>query len=132
MSKFKILIVDDVEEIFLTLQLILRNLELREVKTVFEYACSGKEAIELLSEKEKFDLVFLDIVMESENAGFQVLDHIRNTLFDERTKICILSGKTGSLPEEYVHLINGFDNYISKCDMDYSQLQNMVLEFMSV
>jgi len=126
MSKFKILIVDDSELILNTMKLILNNYVYKGMEVDLEFASSGYEAKSMFGKNERFDLLLLDIIMETKNAGFEVVDYIRNNMKDDDVRIFIVSGRTGGLPEEYIHLANGIDGIINKCEMEFSMIENVV------
>lgn len=76
-----------------------------------EYVGSGKEALELL-EREKIDLVILDVMMP-EMDGFEVLKRIKENQETASIPVIMLSGKN-----EYRSVLDGYklgaDYYISK------------------
>ncbi len=92
----KILVVDDEERIC---DLFTRLIH-KEEKHKLLCANNGKEALELL-EKEKFDIVFLDIVMPVVS-GIKILGKIKSS--SPNTRVIMMTGKTldGDLVNEII------------------------------
>ena len=87
LSNSHVLVVDD-EDPFHQIPTLL----LREYGTKITSAYSGNEAIEVLNSNTHFDLVITDIVMEKDDSGFQVIQHIRETQQDEWLRTVIRTG----------------------------------------
>jgi CheY-like chemotaxis protein len=103
----KILIVDDMKGIRIWLQKSLNILGYTDLKE----ASNGEEALELLKQ-EKFDLVFLDIVMPKMD-GIALLKKLKADGHFNSLPIIILSAETdGQLITEVIGL--GISQYIIK------------------
>lgn len=103
----KILIVDDMKGIRIWLQKSLNILGYTDLKE----ASNGEEALELLKQ-EKFDLVFLDIVMPKRD-GIALLKKLKADGHFNSLPIIILSAETdGQLITEVIGL--GISQYIIK------------------
>ncbi len=74
----KILIVDDDKDLVQTLEAALRHNGYEVAK-----AYSGTEGLAALV-KEKPDLIILDVMMETDTAGFEIADQIRNSRSSSR------------------------------------------------
>ena len=68
-----------------------KSISLKSDITVFY---SGEELLKFIESDHGFDLIYLDIEMESMN-GLEVGKKIRNTMKDHRTEIVYISGKDG-------------------------------------
>lgn len=77
MSK-KILVIDDDKDLVQTLEAALRHNGYEVAK-----AHSGAEGLAVLV-KEKPDLIILDVMMETDTAGFEIADQIRNSRSSSR------------------------------------------------
>lgn len=106
MSNAHILLVDDEEDI---LELMGYNLEQEgyEVAT----ARDGLRALEI-AEKEKPDLIVLDIMMPGMN-GIEVCERLRQKAHLRRTPILMLTARTEE-EDEIVGLDSGADDYVAK------------------
>lgn len=105
-STFHALVVDDSAAIRKQLEI-----ELRGTAISADYANCGEDALALI-EKNKYDLVFLDIVMPGIN-GYEVCKIIRAKTDYKRTPVIMLSGKTGPL-DEVEGILAGASTYLLK------------------
>ena len=128
MTPFKILVVDDEIDVFVMTKIVLKRLEHNGRPVDIHYTDSGADAIEYLKYHNDVGLVLLDIVMETENAGYEVVDYLRNKKKNDKTSIYIRTGYSGSVPREYMHLVRGIDGYISKVEQTSSVLNNLVCD----
>ena len=94
---WRILIVDDDEDIHLITAIILKACEVLNRSLFFVNAFSGSEAKRLLTDasSKPFDLVLLDVVMEDDDSGYQVARYLRKNLGNLNTKILIRTGQPG-------------------------------------
>jgi CheY-like chemotaxis protein len=99
---WNVLIVDDEESIHAITELVLNNFRFDEHPLHFFNAYSAKEAREILVEQNDIALVLLDVVMESEDAGLELVKYIRNELQNQMVRIVLRTGQPGSAPEEEV------------------------------
>ena len=72
-----ILIVDDEEDIHTSTKLTMKRFSFEAKEMRFFSAYSAKEARELLNKGDRFSLILLDVVMETENAGLDLARYIR-------------------------------------------------------
>lgn len=119
---WSILVVDDDKEVHAVTRLALNNFEYDNRKLNLLSAYSAKEAKLLLAENSDFAVVLLDVVMESNEAGFEVVNHIRNTLENRLMRIIIRTGQPGHAPEQEV--INQYDinDYKEKTELTITKL----------
>ncbi len=103
-EKMKVLLVDDEEELVVTLaeRLIIRGISAKAVT-------SGMEAIKLLNEEE-FDVVIVDVKMPG-IGGIEVLTQIK--VIRPQTKVILLTGRA-SEKERELSLIEGAFAYLIK------------------
>lgn len=121
-SKWKVLIIDDDKEVHAVTKLALHDFSFdnRELDLISAY--SAKEAKNLLLDNSDFAFVLLDIVMESNDAGLQVVDYIRNVLGNKLIRIIIRTGQPGYAPEH--EIINKYDinDYKEKTELTTTKL----------
>lgn len=97
--KRKILIVDDDEDIHAMTKLALRGLSFKNYQLEILHAYSGIEAYNTLLEQNDIAVILLDVVMENECAGLDLVKKIRNELFLDKTRIILRTGQAGYAPE---------------------------------
>ncbi len=125
MKQIDVLVVDDEEDVYLSTKLALQLLQYEGIDVNVKYSASASSAIEMIGE-HTFELIFLDIIMETVNAGYRVIDYINKNHTDDHISIFIRSGQPGNVPEEYLSMLNNIDGYISKTDCTMSKLHDIV------
>ncbi|MCK8061504.1 MULTISPECIES: response regulator [unclassified Fusibacter] len=126
MNEVNVMVVDDEIDVFLVTRLALRRFHYNGYTVNISYAESAEEAIHLLSSGEKADLIFLDIVMETANAGYRVIEYIKSCELKDKILIYIRSGFPGNVPKEYMHLVEGVDGYMEKVEVSLEHIENAV------
>jgi len=121
-KKLNILIVDDVTDVHQLTQLVLKDFEFEGRQLEFHNAYSGAEAKQFLAEHHNIAVVLLDVVMESNESGLDVVNYIRNTLGNNTTRIILRTGEPGAAPESKVILEYDINDYLSKAEITSSKL----------
>ena len=121
-DRIPVLVVDDDETVIQVTRLVLSRFRFDERALELICAGSAREAIEILSERKDIAIVLLDVVMESDDSGFEVVSYIRNTLHNYATRILLRTGQPGLAPERQV--INDYDinDYIAKTEATTDRL----------
>lgn len=123
---YRILIVDDDEEIHVITKMALNDFQLNQRGLQFVSAYSGEEAQQLLSEQHDFALVLLDVVMETDHAGLDVARWIRETLNNRLIRIVLRTGQPGQAPEEDIIARYEIDDYKEKTELTYRKLVTLM------
>lgn len=123
---FRILIVDDDEEIHVITKMALSDFRLNDRSLEFTSAYSGEEARAILSESNDFALVLLDVVMEHDHAGLEVAQWIRETLRNRLIRIVLRTGQPGQAPEEDIIARYEIDDYKEKTELTYRKLVTLM------
>jgi response regulator RpfG family c-di-GMP phosphodiesterase len=119
---WKILIVDDEEDIHTITKMALKRFELDQRKLVFLHAYSGKQGKEILQQEKNIALVFLDVVMETDDAGLELARWMRQELNNKFTRIVLRTGQPGQAPEEKVIVEYDINDYKEKTELDRKKL----------
>jgi DNA-binding MarR family transcriptional regulator/CheY-like chemotaxis protein len=88
----------------------------------FINAYSAKEAEQLIQAHPDTAIVFLDVVMETEDAGLQLVKYIRETLGNHLTRIILRTGQPGRAPENVVVVDYEIDDYKTKTELTSQKL----------
>lgn len=110
-DNWTLLIVDDEVEVHRVTELALSDVTFDDRPLRYLSAYSAAEAREIMSAHADISLVLLDVVMESDDAGLKLVEHIRETLGNHDVRIVIRTGQAGIAPEKAVvskYDINGF------------------------
>ena len=121
-STWKIMIVDDEQEIHEVTRFALDDLVFYGRSLTFISAYSAKEAKSLLLHHPDVALIFLDVVMESDDAGLQLVDFIRHEIDNGQMRLIIRTGQPGLAPERYVIEHYDIDDYKDKTELTANKL----------
>ncbi len=121
-DRIPVLVVDDDETVIQVTRLVLSRFRFDNHALELIVAYSGAEAIKILSQRDDIAIVLLDVVMESDDSGFEVITYIRNQLHNYITRILLRTGQPGLAPERQV--INEYDinDYIAKTEATTDRL----------
>ncbi|MFC3093627.1 EAL domain-containing protein [Alteromonas sediminis] len=125
---WKILVVDDDEEIHTVTRLALSDLILHNKPLEFHHAYSGAEARACIEEHGRdLAMILLDVVMESDDAGFQVVKYLRDEAKLMEPRIILRTGQPGFAPEEDVIKNYDINDYKTKTELTRSKLLTSVI-----
>lgn len=97
-EKWKVMIVDDEEEIHHVTKLVLDDFEFDGKRLDFLSAYSGEEAKRLIAENSDVAVILLDVVMD-EDTGLKVVKFIRQELKNKLVRIILRTDQPGQVPE---------------------------------
>jgi signal transduction histidine kinase len=126
-EKWKILIVDDEEDIHSVTRIALKGFTFRGKSIEFYDAYSAAEAEEILKEYPDIALILLDVVMETTNAGLDLVKVIREKLGNKVTQIIIRTGQPGQAPEREVIVSYEINDYKTKTELTSFKLFTVAL-----
>lgn len=119
---WKILIVDDDPDIHDVTELALTGLEFNGRGLQFLHAYSGQEARDVIAAQPDIALVLLDVVMESDHAGLDVVEYVRNVLGNRFIRIILRTGQPGQAPEIEVITRYDINDYKHKTELTRQRL----------
>jgi signal transduction histidine kinase len=85
-------------------------------------AYSAEEGRAVLRAHSDVAIVLLDVVMESEAAGLELVDFIRNELRNETVRIILRTGQPGQAPERRVIIDYDINDYKAKTELTADKL----------
>ncbi|MEW6500772.1 MAG: response regulator, partial [Thermodesulfobacteriota bacterium] len=121
-DSWKVLIVDDEEEVHAVTRLVLKDFQFAGKGLTFLGAYSGKEAMRLIAEHPDTAVIFLDVVMERHSAGLEVVRHVREELKNSFVRIILRTGQPGQAPEEKVIVEYDINDYKEKTELTAQKL----------
>lgn len=124
---WKILIVDDEEDIHLVTQLALDDFIFEDKQIRMFHAYSAAEAKEMMHQHTDIALILLDVVMETSQAGLDLIQYIRNDLNNKLVRIVLRTGQPGQAPEREVVEKYQIDDYKTKTELSKDKLYSVVL-----
>lgn len=127
MNPWKILVVDDEEGIHGITRMIFRDYEFEQRPVELLSAMNSAEALEQLQHHPDIALILLDVVMETEHAGLQLVETIRHQLKNRDVRIILRTGHPGYAPEAQVIIHYDINDYLSKAELSASRLLTSVI-----
>ncbi|WP_160169818.1 EAL domain-containing response regulator [Marinospirillum insulare] len=124
---FKVLIVDDDEDIHLATRLTLKNMRFKGRRLEFIDAYSGEEAYYLLQTHPDTAVMLLDVVMETEQAGLNLIGQIRHHLGLQSLRIILRTGQPGYAPELQTVARYDINDYKTKTELTHDKLHVIMM-----
>lgn len=125
-----VLLVDDEPDVLSISRLAMKNFDVYGLPLKIYTANSKADAIRLMTDNVEVGcnlaVAFLDVVMESDHAGLQLCDYIRNDLGNKLTQIFIRTGQPGIAPERQVIDRYDINGYFSKVEATEDKLYSLV------
>jgi signal transduction histidine kinase len=119
---WKVMIVDDDPEVHQTTKLALKKFTFDGKALTIISAHSGAEAKQIIATHPDTAFILLDVVMETNDAGLQVVQYIRQDLQNHLVRIILRTGQPGEEPEESILLNYDINDYKLKVDFTYHKL----------
>jgi response regulator RpfG family c-di-GMP phosphodiesterase len=126
-GSWKVLIIDDEPEIHHITRIVVSGFMFNGKSLELVSAYSAKEARELLSkpENDDFALAIVDVVMESNNAGLDLVTWIRQELKNSKIRLVLRTGQPGEAPEENVIRDYDLNDYKNKTELTALKLKTL-------
>ncbi|MCE0558032.1 MULTISPECIES: DUF3369 domain-containing protein [unclassified Motilimonas] len=123
---WKVMIVDDEQDIHSVTRMVTHQMEFMDlpVKTISAY--SGAEAKKMIKENPDTALMFLDVVMETDHAGLDVVKYVRDELQNTQTRIILRTGQPGQAPELNVIVEYDINDYKEKAELTSQKLRTTI------
>lgn len=114
---WRVLIVDDEPDVHQATLLALKGVAIEGRQLEFVHAFSAAEARDCLRQHKDLSVVLLDVVMESNDAGLQLIDYVRNELANRALRFILRTGQPGYAPE--IDTIRSYDinDYKTKSEL---------------
>jgi CheY-like chemotaxis protein len=131
LKEWQILLVDDDPDVLAVSKLAMKNFEVYGLSMQVHTAASKAEAIEVIKKLTRLKnaiiaAAFIDVVMETDTAGLELCDYIRNTCEDNMMQLFIRTGQPGIAPERSVIDKYDINGYFTKVEMTEDKLYTLV------
>jgi diguanylate cyclase (GGDEF)-like protein len=119
---WNILIIDDDPDVHSATMFALHGLKIQNRPLQYFHAYSTTEARRLLLHSKDIAVILLDVVMDDDDAGLQLVGYIRHTLLMKDVRIILRTGQAGYAPE--MEAIRDYDinDYKSKTELTQAKL----------
>src|SRR3954470_3727706 len=120
--RWKIVVIDDDEAVHDGTRFALYDYVLDGQGLEIVSAYSAQEGRETMRAHPDTAVVLLDVVMESDVAGLELVDYIRNELKNETVRIILRTGQPGQAPERRVIIDYDINDYKAKTELTADKL----------
>lgn len=119
---WRILITDDEPDVHSATSFALRNTKILNRRLEFLHASSAQEAADILRNESDIAVIILDVVMETPNAGLDLVPVIRKDLGITDSRIILRTGQPNQAPE--IEIIRDYDvnDYKLKSELTQNKL----------
>jgi signal transduction histidine kinase len=119
---WKVAVVDDDPAVHTGTRFALQDFNLHGRGLELLSARSAKEARALFRDHPELAVVLLDVVMETENAGLELVQYLREELKNETVRIILRTGQPGQAPERRVVVDYDINDYKAKTELTAEKL----------
>ncbi len=123
---WKVMIVDDEPEVHRITKITLNKFEFDGKPIDFLHAYSATEAKALLATTPDVALLLLDVVMEADHAGLEVVKFVRDELQNKMVRIVLRTGQPGQAPEDDVVTNYDINDYKDKTELTSQKLRTLL------
>lgn len=126
LPSWRVMIIDDDPDVHSATMFALGNLEIQNRSLSFLHAYSASEARQILAQESNIAVILLDVVMEKEDAGLNLVNYVRKTLGLYDVRIILRTGQPGYAPE--IDAIRDYDinDYKTKSELTRTKLYTTV------
>lgn len=125
-DRWKILIVDDDESVHAITKVALQNKLFDGKELELISAMSAQEAKEIFSEHDDIVMALIDVMMETPDAGLQLVNYIREDLNNNLIRLILRTGQPDQIPED--EILNRYDinDYKEKTELTSQKLYTLI------
>ncbi len=124
---WKILVADDEDEVHGISSIVLRDIIFEDAPIEIISVYSAEEVLDVLRDQPDVAVILLDVVMEKDTAGLDIVRKIRYDLKNRITRIIIRTGQPGVAPERSVILDYDINDYREKTELTAKKLYTAVI-----
>lgn len=124
---WKVLMVDDAPEVHQVTRMVLRNVRFLDRPIEFISGYSAAEGRKLIQEHADAAVVFLDVVMETDHAGLEMVKFIREDVGNKLIRIILRTGQAGDAPEADVIQQYDINDYKNKAELSDDRLHTTLI-----
>lgn len=123
---WRVLLVDDDEQMHQITKLALSGFIFQDRQLELITALSGEEAKVILDSTPDIAIALIDVVMETEHAGLDLVRYIRDKLDNKLIRLVLRTGQAGQAPEDIVIQEYEIDDYKEKTELTTQKLRTLL------
>ncbi len=124
---WKILVVDDDDDIHQVTKLVLNKFKVDNHPVELLHAYNSDDAVRILESNGDIAVILLDVVMESEHAGLDLVVKIRQEMRNHYTRIVLRTGQPGQAPEASVIEEYDINDYKEKTELTTQKFKTLCI-----
>ncbi|MBK1680751.1 EAL domain-containing protein [Rhodocyclus tenuis] len=121
-ARWRVLIVDDDHEVHEATVFSLGKTVIEGRRLEFLHAASAAEALAILRQEDDIAVIMLDVVMEREDSGLELVRRVRDELARSDVRIVLRTGQPGYAPELQVIRDYDINDYKTKSELTLTRL----------
>ena len=121
-----VLLVDDDEEVHAVTRMALKGFKFHRRPLELLSAYSAAEALQVFDGRSDIALALIDVVMESEHAGLELVRELREGRGNRLTRLVLRTGQAGQAPEDRVIREYEIDDYKEKTELTTQKLRTLL------
>jgi len=125
-KQHKILIVDDDQSIHDITNMAIKAMNFSDLELVVLTAYSATEAKEILNKDKDISLALIDVVMETPEAGLDLVNYIRDTLQNKLIRLIIRTGQANDFPQMQVIQRYDINDFKEKTELTLEKLYTTI------
>lgn len=125
-NAWKVLLVDDEPDVHEITRIALKKFAYDGRHLELTSAYSAKQARQILRKDPDFALAIIDVVMETDEAGLDLVRFIREEMKLFHIRLIIRTGQPGKAPEQFVIQNFDIDDYREKTDLSSQKMVSML------
>jgi response regulator RpfG family c-di-GMP phosphodiesterase len=123
---WKLLLIDDEPEVHEVTRLVLASFRFEGKPLQFLSAYNVNDAKRLLQTHDDIAVTLLDVVMETETAGLELVKYIRDELHNHQIRIVLRTGQPGQAPEHEVISNYDINDYKEKTELTSQKMATVM------
>ncbi|NNE63685.1 MAG: response regulator, partial [Gammaproteobacteria bacterium] len=124
---WKLMVIDDDEAVHQVTRMVLEDFKFENQGLSIIHGYSAEDAKRLLAEHPDTAILMLDVVMETDHAGLELIPRIRKEPDLKRMRIVLRTGQPGQAPERQVIADYEINDYLEKSNMSADKLQTTII-----
>ena len=125
LTPWQVLVVDDEADVHAITKITTRHFTVDDKPIEIISAYSKAEGIEKFKQHPDLALALVDVVMETEHAGLELIDYVRNELGNHNVRLVLRTGQSGQAPESEVISRYDINDYKSKTELTNQKLKTL-------
>jgi response regulator RpfG family c-di-GMP phosphodiesterase len=122
LTPWHILVIDDEPGIHQVTEMVFRGFKFDGRPLKISNAYSAKAGREIMETCDNIALAIVDVVMETDHAGLDLVRYIREDLQNHYTRLVLRTGQPGQAPEEQIIINYDVDDYKDKTELTSNKL----------